>query len=76
MNLLKGKKKATYAKTGYWSQRAVNEALILCPEVEIAVEIEVADPEIKIERRKARLLRAASRALEGIRGYGLPALLR
>jgi len=41
MNLLKGKKKATYLKTGYWSRRAINEANILCPEVEIAAEIAV-----------------------------------
>lgn len=41
MNLMKGKQVASYLKTGYWSQRAINEANILCPKVEFPAELQV-----------------------------------
>jgi phosphoserine aminotransferase len=41
MNFLGDKTSASYANTGYWSNRAVNEAKIVCPKLHIATEVKV-----------------------------------
>jgi len=39
MNLMKNKTTASYINTGYWSNRAVNEAKILCPKLHFPTEM-------------------------------------